>query len=318
MMPKIIKSNHIVLTGGAGLVGQNLVFILKKNGFTNITVIDKNYNNLSIMKSIHKDINFICEDLSESGVWCSTIEIADVIVILHAQIGGNNEKLFIKNNILSTKLIIDILNKRPKDNKVIHISSSVVLSSVVDLYVTTKYEQEKLISNSSLNFTVLRPTLMYGLFDRKHLGWLSRFMKNFPLFPVPGNGRYKRQPLYVNDFCNIIIDCIIKNHIGKVYNISGLQHIDYIDIIYKMKKILKVNTIIFFVPYNLFYFLIWIWGIFDKNPPFTTKQLISLCADDDFEIINWPQVFNVSPTSIDYAFHETFNSHNYSDITLKF
>ena len=27
---------------------------------------------------------------------------------------------------------------------------------------------------------------MFGWFDRKHLGWLSRFMSKVPIFPIPG------------------------------------------------------------------------------------------------------------------------------------
>ena len=55
---------------------------------------------------------------------------------------------------------------------------------------------------SGLPCTVLRPTLMFGWFDRKHLGWLARFMRKVPVFPIPDEGRYLRQPLYVGDFCN--------------------------------------------------------------------------------------------------------------------
>jgi hypothetical protein len=41
---------------------------------------------------------------------------------------------------------------------------------------------------------VLRPTPMFGWFDRKRLGWLSTFMRMTPVCPVPGHGRYVRQP----------------------------------------------------------------------------------------------------------------------------
>jgi len=77
---------------------------------------------------------------------------------------------------------------------------------------------------------VLRPTLMFGWFDRKHLGWLSRFMQKVPVFPIPGHGRYMRQPLYAGDFCNIIASCIEKRTTGT-FNITGREKIDYIDII---------------------------------------------------------------------------------------
>ena len=64
---------------------------------------------------------------------------------------------------------------------------------------------------------------MFGWFDRKHLGGLSRFMKKMPFFPIPGDGRYMRKPLYVGDFCKIIISCLESEITGKVLNITGLE-----------------------------------------------------------------------------------------------
>jgi uncharacterized protein YbjT (DUF2867 family) len=52
----------------------------------------------------------------------------------------------------------------------------------MDFYVRTKMDQEDLVVNSGVPCVVLRPTLMFGWFDRKHLGWLSRFMKRIPVF----------------------------------------------------------------------------------------------------------------------------------------
>jgi hypothetical protein len=89
-----------------------------------------------------------------------------------------------------------------------YISSSVVNSRAVDFYTETKKAQEALVLASGLPCTVLRPTLMFGWFDRKHLGWLARFMRKAPVFPVPDRGDYIRQPLYVGDFCNVIIECL--------------------------------------------------------------------------------------------------------------
>ena len=112
-----------------------------------------------------------------------------------------------RNNIDSTRLVLDAI----KANDVpylVHISSSVVESVADDFYTNTKKDQEKMVLESGIPCPVLRPTLMFGWFDRKHLGWLSRFMKKVPVFPIPGHGRYMRQPLYVGDFANIIISCI--------------------------------------------------------------------------------------------------------------
>ncbi len=71
----------------------------------------------------------------------------------------------------------------------------------VDDYTETKKAQEALVSASGIKQVILRPTLMFGWFDRKHVGWLARFMQKVPVFPIPGNGKFLRQPLYAGDFC---------------------------------------------------------------------------------------------------------------------
>jgi nucleoside-diphosphate-sugar epimerase len=214
-------------------------------------------------------------------------------------------------------LILDEI-KRNNIPYTVHISSSVVESVANDYYTDTKKEQERMVLESGIPCIVLRPTLMFGWFDRKHLGWLSRFMKKVPLFPIPGHGRYMRQPLYAGDFCNIIVSCIEKRMTGGVYNISGQEKVDYIDIIRVIKRVTRTRTVILNIPYGLFYSLLRIWAFFDNNPPFTTQQLQALVGKDEFEVIDWPGIFGVQATPFSQAIDETFNNPNYSKIELEF
>ena len=84
--------NHakIVLPGGAGLVGQNLVARLKARGYTNITVLDKHRANLAVLRQVQPDITAEYADLAEPGPWQQQFQDADVVVMLQAQIGGND------------------------------------------------------------------------------------------------------------------------------------------------------------------------------------------------------------------------------------
>ena len=307
----------IVLPGGAGLVGQNLVARLKAKGYTNIVVLDKHRANVTTLKSVQPDITVEYADLADPGDWQLYFESADVVVMLQAQIGGNDYQEFIRNNVDSTRLILEQI-KTHKVPYLVHISSSVVESVADDFYTQTKEMQEKMVLESGIDCPILRPTLMFGWFDRKHLGWLSRFMRKVPIFPIPGNGRYMRQPLYVGDFCNIIISCIKTKKVGGIYNISGHEQVDYIDIIREIKRVTKAQTIIAKIPYKLFYALLWVWGLFDKNPPFTTQQLAALQAKDEFEVIDWPAIFGVACTPFAMAIDETFNDPTYSQVVLEF
>lgn len=307
----------IILPGGAGLVGQNLVARLVAKGYTNIVVLDKHRANLEILRRVQPGITVEFADLAEPGQWSKFFKDADVVVMLQAQIGGNDYGEFVRNNIDSTKNVLKVI-KGSHAPYLVHISSSVVESAADDFYTNTKIEQEKIVVESGIACPILRPTLMFGWFDRKHLGWLSRFMKKTPVFPIPGNGRYMRQPLYVGDFCNVIISCIERRTSNGVFNITGLEKVFYIDIIRAIKRVTNVRSMVVPIPYRVFYGLLWAWGLFDKNPPFTTQQLSALIAKDEFEVIDWPRFFEIRATPFAKAIAETFADPNYSAIELEF
>lgn len=312
------KDISIVLPGGAGLVGQNLVARLREQGYHRITVLDKHKKNLAVLKQVQPEI--VCEyaDLAQAGEWQQHIQSADVVVMLQAQIGGIDYQEFEDNNINATRLILDTIKSCDTQPYLVHISSSVVESVADDFYTRSKREQEAMVLESGVPCPILRPTLMFGWFDRKHLGWLSRFMKKVPVFPIPGHGRYMRQPLYAGDFCDIIISCIRTRRRDGIFNISGHEKIDYIDMIRQIKQVTGARAAIVRIPYSLFYSLLWTWALFDKNPPFTTQQLAALCAKDEFEVISWPQIFDVPYTPFRKAIDETFNDTRYSDVALEF
>jgi nucleoside-diphosphate-sugar epimerase len=310
-------NDKIILPGGAGLVGQNLVAHLKRKGCKSLVVLDKHRTNLEILRRLHPDIIVEYADLAEQGPWQKHFFGVQAVVMLQAQIGGTDLEPFIKNNITSTDRILETI-KQYNVPYLVHISSSVVESVADDYYTQTKKEQEKRVLDSGINCVVLRPTLMFGWFDRKHLGWLSRFMQKVPIFPVPGDGRYLRQPLYVGDFCKIIVSCIENQIQGKIFNISGLETIDYIEMIRQIKKSISANCLILNIPYKLFFLLLKAWALFDKNPPFTAVQLKALTAGDQFEKMDWPSIFHVEATPFSQAIEETFHDPQYSKVVLEF
>ncbi|MDM0067670.1 NAD-dependent epimerase/dehydratase family protein [Variovorax sp. J31P207] len=312
-----LLEKKIVLPGGAGLVGQNLVARLRERGYSNIVVIDKHRANLQVLQQSQPDVVAEYADLASPGEWRRHFADADVVVMLQAQIGGIDYQEFVDNNMTSTQLILDEI-KRNGVARLIHISSSVVESAADDFYTNTKKDQERMVRSSGIECPILRPTLMFGWFDRKHLGWLSRFMAKVPVFPVPGDGRFMRQPLYVGDFCNVIISCIENEVLQGTFNISGHEQVDYIDIIREIKRVTHARARIVKIPYNLFYALLWVWALFDRSPPFTTQQLQALVARDEFEVIDWPGIFGIRSTPFSKAIEETFTHPVYSHIALEF
>jgi nucleoside-diphosphate-sugar epimerase len=186
-----------------------------------------------------------------------------------------------------------------------------------DDYTNTKKEQERLVINAGVQYCILRPTLMFGWFDSKHLGWLARFMKKVPFFPIPGHGRYMRQPLYNRDFCRVILACMERQPSGQVFNLVGPHQIDYIDMIRIIKKVNGLKTPLVKIPYWLFYVLLKTYSVFSKCPPFTADQLKALTAGDHFTGVDMETTFGVRPTPFELAIEETFGHPQYSRVVVR-
>lgn len=310
-----IKQKKIVITGAAGLVGQNLVLLLREQGYEHIVAIDKHTKNLHTLTKLNPGIEAYSADLAEPGLWEEEFSKASCVIILQAQITGLRESDFQRNNVQANEHVI-VACKKHKVPYVIQISSSVLHSKADDFYVKTKTAQEKTIVDSGLPHTILRPTLMFGWFDPKHFGWLSRFMERVPVFPVPSDGKFVRQPLYNRDFCRIIQHCIEHQPAGKTYDIVGAEDAEYIEIIRMIKNIKGLKTRILCIPYNLFYILLWIYALFDKNPPFTTSQLKALTIGDYFQGVDTQKEFGITLTPLNQAMEETFTDSRYAEVLI--
>ena len=142
-------------------------------------------------------------------------------------------------------------------------------------------------------------------------------MRKAPVFPIPGSGRYLRQPLYAGDFANIIRACL-QRRVEGAYNISGLERIDYIDLIRMIREIDGARTPIVKIPVWLFGLLLRTYALVDRNPPFTAAQLKALTTPDIFEVIDWPEIFGVTATPLRQALTDTFKDPVYGEIELAF
>ena len=313
-------SDKIVITGAAGLVGQNLVTLLVEVGFVNLVAIDKHEANLAILARLHPAVRTVPADLAEPGAWESEFDGAATVVQLHAQISGKTSTPFTRNNVAATAQVLRTMRERAPGAYLVHASSSVVHSVADDDYVRSKTAQEKLVREAGARgqrHCVLRPTLMFGWFDPKHLGWLARLMERVPVFPVPGHGRYMRQPLYNRDFCRAILVMMREQPDGAVHDLTGPDRIDYIDMMRLIRDAKGLKTPIMRIPVPLFGLMLRAASLVMKKPPFTVDQMHALMAGDEFTGVDIEQVFGFRPLGFAEAVHETFNHPRYSGVTLE-
>ena len=72
-------------------------------------------------------------------------------------------------------------------------------------YYRRKAQLEQAVIESGLSYAILRPTVIFGLEDIliNNIAW---FIRHFPVFAVPGDGRYGVRPIFVEDMARLMVE----------------------------------------------------------------------------------------------------------------
>lgn len=300
------KNQKIVVTGAAGLVGQNLVPLLVSKGYS-VVALDKNEHNLALLQRLNPSVHALCVDFNYPGKWIEQFKDVFCVIQMHAQIAAPEKKPFVENNITATRHVLEACQQN-KIKNLIHLSSSVVISVAKDDYTETKRAGEEMVHASKTPHTILRPPLLYGCFDAKHLGWITAFMQRFPLVPVPSTGTYVRQPLFVEDLCGVILSLITTKPKNEIINIIGHEKIPYVNMLRTIANVRGWRRVFVQIPLPVFGFMLQVYRLLLGKTVFTPDQMKALVAGDEFPVDNWPKRFGVRYTPFSEGMQKTWNS----------
>jgi nucleoside-diphosphate-sugar epimerase len=289
------RRRQIVVTGAAGMVGQNLVPRLLASGHS-VKAIDKAQGALRVLGERAPGASLHLADLAEDGIWMDLLAGADVVIDLKAQITSPDRALHERNNAVATSKVLTAC-ERHGTLKLIHMSSSVVISKAKDAYTESKRRGEEAVRASRTPHTILRPPLMFGPGDIKHLGLILRMMKILPVVPLPGDSRFIRQPLFVGDLCAVIEASLDRPATGEIFNIIGHERIMFVDLLKEIRRITAARCLLLPLPIALFRAALHVQLLLLSKAIFTIEQLDALTAGDDFKVDGWTDVFGVPFTS---------------------
>lgn len=118
--------------------------------------------------------------------------------------------------------------KEKKVKRFIHISALGTRENARSEYHKTKWEAEEIIRSAGLDYTIFRPSVLFGKED-KFVNLFAQIIKISPFIMIPGNGQNKMQPLYVKDLVRAMtIPVTDSKHINKVYELGGAENLPLI------------------------------------------------------------------------------------------
>lgn len=98
-------------------------------------------------------------------------------------------------------------------------------------YHITKYRAEELVRSSGLDWTILRPSLIFGPKDA-FINMLAAQLRHTPVMPVIGNGRYRLQPIHADDVARCFaLSLEMPETVGQCYELCGGDRISYLELL---------------------------------------------------------------------------------------
>lgn len=274
----------ILLTGATGFLGEFVLRELVRKGHE-VTCFVRKTSNLSLVEELN--VKYVYGELDDYKSLCNALEGKSALINI-ASLGFGHAPNIVK--------ACEEMNVK----RAIFISTTGIFTKLNPISKGIRLEAEQLIKESNLDYTILRPTMIYGTPKDRNMWRLVKYLKKLRVIPVLGNGEYLQQPVYVKDLADATVRAYEKEvSIRKEYNISGAKALTYNEVINTTGRALGIKVFKLHVPMKLSYTLLSIYEKVSKNPRLKAEQVLRLNENKNFSYENAKRDLGYKPMSFE-------------------
>lgn len=289
---------QVCVTGGTGFVGSEVVRQLTAVGHDVRILSRKPKSNRH--DSVAPQVTLIPGDISDPESLVEFCAGADAVIHLVGIIAEVGKNTFEQVHAVGTKNVVAAA-KAARIKRYVHMSALGTRANAVSEYHKTKWRGEESVRGSGLDYTIFRPSLIYGArdsFTRQFAG-IARVS---PFIPVIGPGDGTFQPIQVEAVARCFIGALDEpSSIGQTYDLGGTEILSFNDIVDEILHVMGKKRIKLHLPVPLARamapVLEFLFGIFHRAPPFNRDQIIMLLENTVGNVQPARELFKVRPTS---------------------
>ncbi|GMR21511.1 MAG: NAD-dependent epimerase/dehydratase family protein [Gammaproteobacteria bacterium] len=159
--------------------------------------------------------------------------------------------------------------------------------------------EEKLASwakDNDINWTVLRPTLIYGHGLDKNISEIARLINKFGMFPLLGTANGLRQPVHVDDVAGACMQALdTPQTFNRAYNIPGSEKLTYREMVKRVFVAMNKKPRIVTVPLIVFWFAMFILRYLHRFRDVSVATIERMVQDMVFEYTDATRDFGFAP-----------------------
>ncbi len=237
------SSRTVTVAGATGFVGRSLTRQLLERGHA-VRAFVRNRAKADAVLASHERLEITVGDCLEERDCHAAVEGSDSCIHLVGILREQGSVTYERAHVVATRNMASACESVGAI-RFIHMSSMGVSPLSEAAYLRTKFDSERVIGNSSLDWTILRPGLIHGPdgeFTQLAANWARGtspphfFMPYFTRIEIDDTGRHtvipQVQPVFVDDIAKATADALdCDQAIGEIIPLAGAQTLDFADML---------------------------------------------------------------------------------------
>lgn len=288
----------VLVTGSTGFVGGHLVSALIRAGH-DVRCLHRHSSDLSVLEGLEVELQMgnvlNLEDLR------SAVGGVDAVVHLVAII-REREATFEEVNVQGVKNLLRAC--RDSKPRIVHMGALGTDMGSRSRYSRSKAAGERLVRDSNLPHTILRPSLILGPggdFTTRFGSLIERYRK----VPLIGPGESLLQPLYVGDVVKAAIAALVSEQ-GRVWDLVGPERVTWNELVVRVAQVAGLTRSIRHVPPRLARFVSKVSSLFSGEPLVTEDELILMQEDVCGDTKDFVDLTGDEPMALDDCLERAF------------
>jgi uncharacterized protein YbjT (DUF2867 family) len=224
----------VLVTGATGFTGSRVVPLLLNSGYQ-VRALTRATSDRSSLADM--DVEWATGDLADTASFTAALRGVDALVNI-ASLGFGYAEAIVR------------AAKEAGVKRGLFISTTAIFTQLNAGSKSIRLAAEEAIQASGLDYTILRPTMIYGSPRDRNMWRLIRLLRITPIMPIFGDGESLQQPIFVDDVAQAVLLALQNDvTIGMSYNIAGKAPLTYNQVIDTVASALDKRVWKLHLPY---------------------------------------------------------------------
>ena len=212
-----MNNGSILVLGGAGFVGRHVVEQLVANG-RKVVVPTRRFDKARLLQVL-PTVTVVSADAGRADVLQRLIEGSAAVINLVGILNETRAVTFQKAHVDFARAVTgacEVAGVR----RLLHMSALNANPAGPSRYLRSKGEAEAIVAGSGLDWTIFRPSVIFGAEDR-FLNLFATLLRYVPVVAL-ANPDARFQPVYVGDVAQSFVEALrLPSTIGNIYPLCG-------------------------------------------------------------------------------------------------